>query len=594
VIEHYRTLGDTLKLRAAEFLIAHMTDADKFSYSGKLIEQYDTLFRFQQRLFREGTLSTAHDRLDSLWKVLKEQYGPLDKRRLTLVPDTAVITAQMLIDNIDHAVDAAWRHSSLYSPLKFFLFSEYVLPYRVQNEQVEPFRERYRQEYAALLDSAETLQELVTRLTRKQRDEGYETLRFMWNYPIDIPISKLDMGRRGSCDHIAIWTALILRACGYPATIDQAVWGDRSSGHTWNVVMNPTGEEFPFDVVRDSLEQNYRPAKVWRTAFSGDIDVTEKYARVYDLALPVNASLDGNSHAERQAALCTFDNKQWRPVAQGTVVNDTLRVARVAANLVYLPAYIEGGKPVPCGAPFILHTDGRMTVLQADSNRKQQMTLTRKYPRFNAHRKYAMNITGSRVEASHEPDFRHRLTLAAIHRAPETGITSVGINTSERYRYLRMWCAPEKKAHFAEIAFYGRKTPDSPEQRLTGTIIGFPKKSGRPYSNAMDGDLDSFFQKEEDETGWVGLDLGEENEYYVTRVEYSPRSGTNYIMRGNRYELVYWDEYGWRSMSSKIARRYDRLDYDGVPSGGLYLLHNLDGGTEERIFTYEAGKQVWW
>jgi hypothetical protein len=36
------------------------------------------------------------------------------------------------------------------------------------------------------------------------------------------------------------------------------------------------------------------------------------------------------------------------------------------------------------------------------------------------------------------------------------------------------------------------------------------------------------------------------------------------------------------------------LDYKNVPSGGLYLLHNLSRGKEERIFTYEDGQQMFW
>lgn len=36
------------------------------------------------------------------------------------------------------------------------------------------------------------------------------------------------------------------------------------------------------------------------------------------------------------------------------------------------------------------------------------------------------------------------------------------------------------------------------------------------------------------------------------------------------------------------------LDYEGVPAGHLYWLRDLTEGVEERIFTYEQGKQVWW
>jgi len=31
-----------------------------------------------------------------------------------------------------------------------------------------------------------------------------------------------------------------------------------------------------------------------------------------------------------------------------------------------------------------------------------------------------------------------------------------------------------------------------------------------------------------------------------------------------------------------------------VSANGLYILHNLTRGKEERIFTYEHGKQIWW
>lgn len=36
------------------------------------------------------------------------------------------------------------------------------------------------------------------------------------------------------------------------------------------------------------------------------------------------------------------------------------------------------------------------------------------------------------------------------------------------------------------------------------------------------------------------------------------------------------------------------LNYDNVPSGALYWLKNHTRGIEERIFTIENGKQVFW
>ena len=36
------------------------------------------------------------------------------------------------------------------------------------------------------------------------------------------------------------------------------------------------------------------------------------------------------------------------------------------------------------------------------------------------------------------------------------------------------------------------------------------------------------------------------------------------------------------------------LEYDSVPSQGLYVLKDRTKGWEELIFTYENGRQVWW
>ena len=51
----------------------------------------------------------------------------------------------------------------------------------------------------------------------------------------------------------------------------------------------------------------------------------------------------------------------------------------------------------------------------------------------------------------------------------------------------------------------------------------------------------------------------------------------------------------WTSLGRQIGRRATQeLVYDNVPAGALLLLHNHTKGKEERIFTYEDGRQVWW
>lgn len=58
--------------------------------------------------------------------------------------------------------------------------------------------------------------------------------------------------------------------------------------------------------------------------------------------------------------------------------------------------------------------------------------------------------------------------------------------------------------------------------------------------------------------------------------------------------LFYYDfPQGWISMGIKTATG-TYIEYDDVPSNGLYWLRNHTLGQEERIFTWENGKAHFW
>ena len=78
----------------------------------------------------------------------------------------------------------------------------------------------------------------------------------------------------------------------------------------------------------------------------------------------------------------------------------------------------------------------------------------------------------------------------------------------------------------------------------------------------------------------------------VTHVGICPRNDKNGIYAGMEYELLYWD-YDWKSLGKKIARG-DSIVFDGIPRNAVLWLRNRDEGKEERIFTLENGKQIWW
>ena len=89
----------------------------------------------------------------------------------------------------------------------------------------------------------------------------------------------------------------------------------------------------------------------------------------------------------------------------------------------------------------------------------------------------------------------------------------------------------------------------------------------------------------------MGMDVGSPVE--IKEIRYIGRNDDNGIRRGDHYELFYFSEEGWKSLGMQIGED-NCLIYHNVPKGALFWLRNLTRGIEERIFTFENGKQVWW
>jgi hypothetical protein len=64
------------------------------------------------------------------------------------------------------------------------------------------------------------------------------------------------------------------------------------------------------------------------------------------------------------------------------------------------------------------------------------------------------------------------------------------------------------------------------------------------------------------------------------------------LEKGREYELMYWQN-GWLSLGKAVAGD-DPLIFEEIPKGALFWLTATDSDREERIFTIENGKQVWW
>ena len=114
---------------------------------------------------------------------------------------------------------------------------------------------------------------------------------------------------------------------------------------------------------------------------------------------------------------------------------------------------------------------------------------------------------------------------------------------------------------------------------------------GHTKDKAFDGDLLTFFDAPVSSEAWTGMDFGKPVD--IGRFVFTGRGDGNSIDIGDWYELLYWKEGGWHSAGKRKAETVHLL-YEDMPRGALYWLRDLSKGKEERIFSYEDGKQVWW
>ena len=157
------------------------------------------------------------------------------------------------------------------------------------------------------------------------------------------------------------------------------------------------------------------------------------------------------------------------------------------------------------------------------------------------------------------------------------------------WRYIQPWHGTH--CNIAEVAFYERGSHEEIRGAIIGTDGSWGNNPDRTKEKAFDGDLLTYFDAPMHSGGCVGMDFGKP--VSLEKVLCTPRGDGNTIEVGDCYELFYWSKGHWVSLGEQVATTVS-LVYEDVPVGTLYWLRNRTKGKDERIFTYEEGRQVWW
>ena len=422
--------------------------------------------------------------------------------------------------------------------------------------------------------------------------------------------SSMMEARTGNCRDEASYTVFLSRSLGIPATIDFTPhWGNRSWGHHWSVIVQPNGKAIPFYMgsMPGDTAQFFHPyvkTKVFRRRFQLNrqiamdmreeksvpnlfqtpdwTDVTDEYCPTTD----VTRNVPEKYKDKKIAYICIFDNNDWLPVYYGVIRDGAVTFPNMGRRVMYISAFYENGQIVPFGTPFSIGGDGKVSDVQVDTKRRCTLNLLRKYPYFSAEDPINTRMKQGRFQGANTADFSKPTDLYCF-----TGVTNgewyeVPVADTGKYHYLRYRSPDGSYGNINELWFFDEKG-----DTIKGDIIGTEGADPDSRERVFDNNILTGFNGKSPDGNWVGLRLKVPRR--VSKLRFIPRNDGNCIEIGDKYELRLWTNTGWKVVAT-VKAKADILSLKNVPRNGLYVLRDLTKGNEQRIFTYENNKQVWW
>lgn len=595
VLDHYKDSG--LKYDAAAYLIGNMPF--HLSYDLEGYQEYDS--QLDSLFTADLSSEELVDRVNAL----------TSKARIPLVEDIRVITSQFLIDQIDQAF-WQWEHSPYLTHLDFHQFCEWVLPYKcLEYQPIQDWRTEYRLDMGpgSLFGAACQIDEFkhnarngasvanlsVVRLFRenKAKTERMKVLSlFSRKTLFDFPYEN--------CVYRSTTGILNCRANGIPVSMDFTPhWADRNSQHCWNNVLattrfnenyeafkgTPGGFHNNDKVLAKVFRYTYKIHPVLKEAFMhgeklpdslGQMffkDVTSEYEPTEDIRIKIHRRLG------RYAYLAVFDDVSWTPVDICRLRGNTACFKHVGKGILYLIVAWNNGAPVPLSEPFYLDPKGQTHFFRADTVDLCTLRTSRKYPAFNHIFRIKESLQECFLEASDSPDFKEYEPAAVI---PGENLLAgeSDIHITRPYRYWRIRTDSDKTSHLAELFFYNQDSV-----RVQGTILASDSDKG---SLVNDGDPLTYCPLEGGNQIVWDFDAPQS----LSLLDYVKRGDGNDVFPGDEYEMYYWDKGGWNQIGRKTATRVF-VDWENVPSGGLYYIKGLSRGVQNRVFFCDEDEIHW-
>lgn len=614
VINHYQRLGNIEKLQSAYFLIRNMPDkygvyySDDFFYFN-LFEKVDSFVQY----------TSCQDIIDNY---IAEQVSFHSNTAINYnrIPDLKVITSDFLIDNIDLAYQV-WKEKAWARHLNFDEFCEWILPYRVMDEPLQPWRTFMYQKLDSLIDSLTTPEdpkEICMAINEIIANE----FRFSSGYNSMPLLGGIDLWntKTGICDHRYLLVTLAMRSMGVPVSIDFTnQFSNWPGSHSWTVLFDMDKKVKPFNGGEKDIKY-FIPANC--PVQSDNIcDITSVFRRVYaegknkylkynNVFLPpylqddfienVSEQYDSSRRSDMSVTInkkrgskyaylfCFSKGENFIIVDCDSIKGETVTFKAIGEG-IYFVGFIEDNSLVIDNQPFKWSPHVGFSYFTPDLSKLDSIFLFRKYPVQGLVNQYINELNGVKLQGSNDCNFEKFQTLYTISNSKSV-FNEFRICTPNEYQFFRIVSAENNELHIADVQLYFRNSEGNSE-RVKGSVIGsipdIVSCNDGIFLNAFDGNIRTNFNAPKN--SWVGINS--RKHFKLASFRLIVRNHLNIIEPGDSYELFYFD-LGWVSLGEKIATDYS-IYYDKIPKGALLLLKNNSKGIEERIFTIENNTQAW-
>lgn len=423
-------------------------------------------------------------------------------------------------------------------------------------------------------------------------------------------LEQLCRQRTGKCRDESAYEVALARSMGIPTAIDFTPhWGNRTNSHSWCVLILPDGKGTPFYMgcVPGDTAQYYHPylkPKIFRHQFRLNREMMIDFVgeeSIYPLFrqpdfIDVTDEYYETTHVERiipeeflehkVAYICVSDKEDWVPVHYGKIEDGKVTFKSMGRRILYMTAVVDRGMLKTVGDPFYITSEGKVIDVKSSENKKQSMTLFRKYPFFGREDFFNFRMSYGKFQGCNEPSFKKPVTFFTHDGITEGCWYERKVEDKHKYRYARYMSPNGSYCNINELEFY-----DVDGHKLTGRIIGTEGVENQRKETVFDGNVLTGFHGNSPDGHWVGLAFS--RPVTIAKVKYMPRNDGNTIEIGDEYKLKIFQNGYWRTLETKKATE-NEISFENVSSGGLYILSDITKGVEERPFTYVKGKQVWW